>query len=77
MENNENKVAEVKAEVIRKIAGSKHFIVITDNGNPDKNLDTMMMLNSPITALEFLKLLKNVEDIILRRNTPPPSSIIK
>lgn len=79
MENQTNQIAEKKAEAISKIANSVCFIVITDNGKEKDNLNVNIMLNNPITALEFIKLLKVVENAILNPKgaTPPPSSIIK
>ena len=78
MGNEINKVAEAKAAAISKIANSKHFIIITDNGEKENNLSSGMMINSPITALEFLKLLKQLEWAILNPQlTPPPSNLIK
>jgi hypothetical protein len=79
MDKNEmNQVAESKANAISLIANSKCFIVITDNGEKEKNLDTRMMLNNPFTALAFLKALQSVKYAILNPQvTPPPSSIFK
>lgn len=72
-------IARSKAQAISKIAESKSFIVITDNGEKEKNLNTTMMINSLISAFEFLKIVKQVEMAILypSKPTPPPSNIIK
>ena len=73
-------IAESKAKAISKIAESRSFIVITDNGGKENNINTSMMINSLPSAFEFLKIIKQVEMAILypqKPSTPPPSSIIK
>ena len=75
---NENEVAEAKANAISLIANSQCFVVITDNGKKEKNLDTRILLNNPIAAINFLGVMKNVERAILfPQQPPPPSSIVK